>query len=141
MHKAIIKGISSAIRSVLTEPVPIRIDDLEQSPNEGAYFFIQLLNANPLMTMYKKTIHRYHFVINFYPKDYNTENSILLMQGANALTRALTTININGKRRKGIDIRAETSDGILLVFVSYDLALTEEEVKILVKHLEQERTV
>ena len=63
------------------------------------------------------------------------------MQGANALTRALTTININGKRRKGIDIRAETSDGILLVFVSYDLALTEEEVKILVKHLEQERTV
>lgn len=141
MHKAIIKGISSAIRSVLTEPVPIRIDDLEQSPNEGAYFFIQLLNANPLMTMYKKTIYRYHFVVNFYPKDYNTENSILLMQGANALTRALTTININGKRRKGIDIRAETSDGILLVFVSYDLALTEEEVKILVKHLEQERTV
>lgn len=141
MHKAIIKGISSAIRSVLTEPVPIRIDDLEQSPNEGAYFFIQLLNANPLMTMYKKTIYRYHFVVNFYPKDYNNENSILLMQGANALTRALTTININGKRRKGIDIRAETSDGILLVFVSYDLALTEEEVKILVKHLEQERTV
>lgn len=141
MHKAIIKGISSAIRTVLTEPVPIRIDDLEQSPNEGAYFFIQLLNVDELLTLYKKTIYRYHFVVNFYPKDYNGENSLLLMQGANALTKALKSIKIDGKSRTGRDIRSEVSDGILLVFVSYDLALMDKEDRILVKQLEQERTV
>lgn len=141
MINDLVDGITRKIDELYQGKHLIRRDGLEQGSEDGM-FFIKPLNIQPKEQLdYRKHI-RCSFDVLYFPEVVDDGELFDNLDKKFDLLIALRYIDLlDGSRKLGKDMSAQIIDGVLHVFVSYDLYLMQAQEKILVKELQQYRSV
>lgn len=117
MVNEVLDGITRAIHEEFGDGYPIHVDETEQNLKNPCFMALLLSTAESPGIMNRGRV-SLPFAVHYFPKRSSRKE---LHEAAERLGEALKTIKVNGSPVRGVNLRSEISDGVLIFLVDYNL--------------------